>query len=335
MSSVPSLDTLLSYLPAVSVNGAAGTLTLPIWAAVAFVFLFLVFLLIALARSLFRDPAGLLTKLAILAAVAGLGWLWVQQSGQSAKLQMRAALDERAADLTERALEKDSPLACLDATAGETAEQACERALFSSPQSVAAAASYMAARVRLVQDAALFAAGDPVYGERVEALRRAVELDRYGFVAHVLASRDGCTPDICAAFSALRDTSRLKANMRERAFDANMQRYAGAWAQPRRAGPGTGFDAATNFPPASAPAGQPTGQPLPSDFPLPSANTIPPVSITSPEPPAPRAAPAPRPAQPAQTTQPSRPQQPAQPRPPASAGSPPGNAPLSLQPPRT
>ena len=37
----------------------------------------------------------------------------------------------------------------------------------------------------------------------VEALRRAVERDRYGLMAYVLVARDHCTAAVCAAFRSL------------------------------------------------------------------------------------------------------------------------------------
>ena len=61
------------------------------------------------------------------------------------------------------------------------------------------------------------------------AQQRALELDRFGLAAHVLASRDGCTADDCAAFALLRDTAALKANLQVHAFDAYVARYAAAW----------------------------------------------------------------------------------------------------------
>src|SRR5262249_27599835 len=61
------------------------------------------------------------------------------------------------------------------------------------------------------------------------ALRRAVEADRFGIVAHVLAVRDGCAPDECSAFAWLRDTGRINVNLAERPFEARLKTYAANW----------------------------------------------------------------------------------------------------------
>ena len=59
--------------------------------------------------------------------------------------------------------------------------------------------------------------------------RRAIELDRYGIAAHVLSVRDGCTTERCAAFAMFQDIGALKANLKVRAFDTYVARYASAW----------------------------------------------------------------------------------------------------------
>src|SRR5438105_6939097 len=79
-------------------------------------------------------------------------------------------------------------LSCIDDLAGETVLTACEKTLFASAESTAAAIAYAGAMVtRLV------AAGDVATANRnltseTEALRRAVERDRYGLMAYVLAA---------------------------------------------------------------------------------------------------------------------------------------------------
>ena len=52
----------------------------------------------------------------------------------------------------------------------------------------------------------------------LQALRRAVERDRYGLVAHVLVVRDSCQPSNCAAFQSLTDHNQVAANMQERIY---------------------------------------------------------------------------------------------------------------------
>ena len=85
-------------------------------------------------------------------------------------------------------------LSCIDDLAGEAVLAACEKVLFGSPESAAAAVSYAASRITR-----LTASGDVATANRnmtpeLQALRHAVERDRYGLVAHVLLARDHCTP---------------------------------------------------------------------------------------------------------------------------------------------
>ena len=102
-----------------------------------------------------------------------------------------------------------SALACLDANAGEAVERACEKALFATPESVAAAVAYVSAKLTLLADGLDYARRvDGAYAAQLEGLRRAAETDRFGLVAHVLATRDGCTAESCATFKLLEDPSR-------------------------------------------------------------------------------------------------------------------------------
>ena len=63
----------------------------------------------------------------------------------------------------------------------------------------------------------------------LQALRHSVERDRYGLVAHVLLTRDHCTPVECAAFRSLTDHNQIVANMDERVYDGLISRYAPSW----------------------------------------------------------------------------------------------------------
>ena len=68
-------------------------------------------------------------------------------------------------------------------------EDACERPLFASPEAVAAAVAYVDARLSLLTASAALADRDPSYQPVFERLRRGLEADRYGLVAHVLMTR--------------------------------------------------------------------------------------------------------------------------------------------------
>ncbi len=65
--------------------------------------------------------------------------------------------------------------------------------------------------------------------DRGRHLRRALEADRFGIVAHVLATRDGCTPGRCSAFAWLQDTSRIGVNLAERPFEARIKSHQANW----------------------------------------------------------------------------------------------------------
>jgi hypothetical protein len=166
-----------------------------------------------------------------------------RSSGQEAvageRTAERRALEARRTELTARAIVPGSPLPCLDALAGEPVESACERAVFASPTSLAAAVSYAAARLRLLADGIAYARRlDPGFEANMADLRIAVENDAYGIYAHVL-TRDGCTAERCAAFGLLRDTTTLKVHLRQGVYATYVARYADRWglARPSAAAP--------------------------------------------------------------------------------------------------
>lgn len=208
----------------------------------------------------------------------------------------RLGINERAAEqraLLQRNLElgisatsAGSALACLDGLAGEETENACEKAVFADAQSTARAVAYVAARLSLLADVTRTAkAGGPDLQAELATTRRAIELDRYGIAAHVLAARDGCTADRCAAFALLRDAATLKANLKVHAFDTYVARYAAGWgkAEPlAERQPATG---SVETPVASGAEPLSPAHPLDSRFDFPSSASIPPVSIMNAEPP--------------------------------------------------
>jgi hypothetical protein len=166
-------------------------------------------------------------------------------------------------------------LSCIDDLAGETVLAACEKVLFGSSESVAAAVSYTSARL-----GRLTALGDVTAANRnmtpeLQALRRSIERDRYGLAAYVLLVRDHCTPSDCAAFGSLTDRNQISANMEERIYDGLVTRYSPSWNAPAPA-------AAAIGPLAGFPPSMPTGRPTNAEFP--TAASTPPVSIMNPEP---------------------------------------------------
>src|ERR1700687_2368741 len=164
-------------------------------------------------------------------------------------------------------------LSCIDDLAGETVLTACEKSLFGSAESAAAALSYAAFQITRLTAFGDVATANESTTPELQMLRRAVERDRYGLMAYVLAVRDHCTPSACAAFRSLTDNHQIVANMNERVYDALIARYAPTWNAPAASAPG---------PVAGLAPTMPTGKPTNADFP--SAASTPPVSIMTPEP---------------------------------------------------
>jgi hypothetical protein len=166
-------------------------------------------------------------------------------------------------------------LSCIDELAGDAVLAACEKVLFGSAESVAAAVGYAASQITLLTSLGDVATANKGGGSDLLALRRAVERDRYGLMAYVLMVRDRCTPSSCRAFRSLTETRQIAANMEERVYESLIMRYASSWNAPGQNA--TGLVAAL-------PSSVPTGRPTNAEFPT-SAST-PAVSIMTPEPPA-------------------------------------------------
>jgi hypothetical protein len=220
----------------------------------------------------------------VLALVLTLAAVWVFNSFRQRDLAAeQRSLEDRAFELAARAVMPGSALACLDAVAGEAVEDTCEKALFATPEATAAAVTYVATELSLLAAASEhIRRGGPGYGSALTSMRRSLEADRFGIVAHVLAVRDGCTPGQCAAFAFLQGTGRVSVNLAERPFDAYLRSHMASW-------PAGGAQAVSN-PPAVNPAPNPpalASARQPNNLYFPSASSIPPVNIMTPEPQAP------------------------------------------------
>ena len=247
-------------------------------------------LVLVCALALDWTRSRIIARFAVVGAGAAFGAIlaWVFLAGAAVRdLSVeRRNLEMRAAQLTAQVLAPGSPLACLDATSGETVEAACEKAVFAGPATVAAASSYTAARLALLSDMTIHIRAGGNLDSVLPSLRRALESDRFGFVAHMLAIRDGCTSNRCATFALLRDPERVRANLSAQTFDRYLDRYLPLWGQPET----PVADAAPSSTGTLAASQPPAGQKkvvLDADFP--SAASIPAVSIMNPEP---KAAPA-------------------------------------------
>ena len=311
----------LDWLPGLDLS--TGTFTLPLWAVGVAAALFVALIVIAVIRAGLNEFGGLVFRIAVIVIAVVLGWTYVHRSGERDRADERRALDQRAADLVGRAVAPGSAIGCLEATNTETVEGACERAVFASPETVAAATAYVSARLSLLADAHEYTARrDQSYESAIAGLRRTIGADRYGLASQVLSVRDGCTADTCDAFGLVYDDKKLRANMKDRLFDVTVARYAVNWPTRTR-------------PLASGGSNTPTGMPAGPNVTFPSAASIPPVSIMNSEP-SQAAAPATSPPGPSSGPAPeSRPTNTAPAsaarRPPAKKSSD-GAAPLSLNP---
>lgn len=203
----------------------SGQVTLPAWAVALAAALLVLFLLIALFRVRF---VRIVMALSILALTCGAVWAYLDRD----RIDERRALEARLSALRGQALETGSVLACLTVPLTEATDAGCERAVFASPEDVAASLSYVAARLSLLSEGVTFTKRDPEFDTRLIHLRRVLEQDRFGLVANVLTVRDGCSPDRCDAFAMLKDANRVRSNMRDNVFQAAIARHSPGW-QPR------------------------------------------------------------------------------------------------------
>jgi hypothetical protein len=260
--------------------------TFPMWLTLAAAGFFAIILLLTLVRAEKSVANGALTVITLLAigiavaaTIRGFG-----PGGSGAS---------RNSELSPQFNVSLPALSCIDDLAGESVETACEKTLFGSAESAAAAVSYAAGRLsRLVAFGNIVAASKNMTPE-LDALRRSVERDRYGLFAYVLVSRDRCKPSDCAAYQSLTDHNQIAANMVEQSYDGLIARYSPSWNAPAATAalaPSSGATVAAVPQPSPGASGKPTT----ADFP--SAASIPPVNIMTPEPtipapPASRAAP--------------------------------------------
>jgi hypothetical protein len=244
--------------------------TFAVWLTLAAAGFFGIIVLITLLRSERSVANGALTVIALLAigiaAAATIHGFGRDGRSASAEIQspppppMVAALPA---------------LSCIDDLAGETVLTACEKSLFGSAESTAAALSYAASQITRLTSFGDVAAANKNLTPELQMLRRAVERDRYGLMAYVLLARDHCTSSDCAAFRALTDRQQLVSNMDERVYDGLVMRYSASWNAQAPA-------AAAAAPVAAFAPSMPTGKPTNAEFP--TAASTPAVSIMSPEP---------------------------------------------------
>lgn len=253
----------------------------PMWLTLAAAGFFGIVVLVTLLRAERSVANGALAVITLL-AIAVAGAVIVNGVGPGDRA---ASTDVRPVQQASAALPQ---LSCIDDLAGDAVLTACEKVLFGSAESAAAAVAYAASQVTLLTSLGDVAAANKGAGSDLLALRRAIERDRYGLMAYVLMARDRCTPVSCPAFRSLTDNRQIAANMNEHVYENLVTRYAPSWNAPAQAAAGLI---------AALPPSAPTGRPTNAEFPT-SAST-PPVNIMTPEPPLGAAAPKPPAAAPA------------------------------------
>jgi len=270
---------------------ATETFALPIWAVAAIVGLFVVGGVFAFVQSSANEILRAIVRSSVVfIGVVLVVWIFLDRMAVRDREAERRALEAQISELTVRAAAPGSPLACLDAIAGDAVETACEKALFNSPEVTAAAVSYVSARLNLLAHGIEFTSRvDPGYGPALVALRQSLESDRFGIVAQVLSLRDSCTPTQCDTFALLHDTSRVRANLRDRTFDGLVDRYSSNWTRDGRPGAPVADASGTSANNGAATTGSIGATPARpgaalSRYDYPSASTIPAVSIMTPEP---------------------------------------------------
>jgi len=229
-------------------------------------------------RKGFFAGVGRLFLVVVTAALSG-SLIWGVAAARDRDAQ-RAALKLRAGELAAQALAPGSSLACLDVLAGDTVQAACERAVFATPATVASAVAYVAAQYALLADMTAFSrrSGGTDIGDDLVPLRRELEADPFGFLAHVLVRRDGCTSERCQAFALLDDPSHVRTNIIAQTLQHYVDHYRDVWARTADA-PVVG--AADISPTGTADPGKRKAS---VDIDFPSAASIPPISIMNPEP---------------------------------------------------
>jgi hypothetical protein len=240
----------------------------PMWVTLAAAGFFALILLITLLRAERSVANGALTVITLLAVGVAVA---ATVRGYGPLARPTAASGDRHPAAVASVTASLPALSCVDDIAGDAVAAACERAVFASADSTAAAVNHMAQMMTRLASYGDAATAQKNMTPELQGLRRAVERDRYGLVAQVLLARDRCTPTQCPAFRSLTDNHQIITNMDEHAYDVLVSRYAAAWNAP----PATG---AVAMLPPSLPAGRPTN----ADFP--SAASTPPVSIMTPEP---------------------------------------------------
>ena len=270
------------------IDGHFFSTPLPLTAAFAGALsaLLLVFIVLALRRAGAWETRVLLAVsmlIAVLMVVAILDRVSQDQLGAE-----RRALISRDAELTALALAPGSALGCLNASVDDQVSESCEQAVFATPQSTANAIGYVEARLKLLNSVLDFSRkSDRDFAGSFADLRRSIERDRFGIVAHVLATREHCTADSCPFLAQLHDDSMVKADLNQKPFTEFITRYAAVWDKKAASEFPFAFTPPTALPQTGATSENSAKTDVKKTGPhknyFPSAASIPPVSIMNTE----------------------------------------------------
>jgi hypothetical protein len=270
---------------------AHGILVLPLWSVAVTAALFAAYCVFVLTRAGHDGIGEAFSRAGLLLVGGAVAWMVLYTTSAGTFAAQRRVLDARLLEITTRALMPGSPLACLDATAGELVEASCEKAVFASPEAVAASVAYVSAQLSFLADGSEYERRSGAnYESALGGLRHAIETDRFGIVAHVLADRDGCTLDQCGSFGLLRDTSKVSENLNEHKYESTVLRHASEWLQSALSMVASNTAASSPLPApapnsaAVASAATPPAKTAPNGLFFPSSASIPPVSIMNAEP---------------------------------------------------
>jgi hypothetical protein len=260
-----------------------GSLLLPVWVAATLAALFVALTVLAVVRS------GAIRTLSVFVGLAVVGYaVWassivLDRVGVPDRASELRSFEQRAHGLLARTMQPGSTLSCLDQSLGEQLQLGCERVVFGSPENIAAAVSFVSARLSLLVDGldAAARAGDASYDNVLNMVRSGLERDQFGIVAHVLLQQANCGADQCEALALLSDPNKVRVHLQDKTFETLVKRHADTWGQARPVA-----DVARPTGNAAAVMGATGGAaPVASKYDFPSSNSIPPVSIMNSEPP--------------------------------------------------
>src|SRR5438045_3933654 len=168
---------------------AGGTITCLVWLSALLGGLLPLLLLVIYrgrAPGAVTNLAGSTVRVGLILSAVVTAWVLLDRLAERDRAEERRALAQRMTEIGARGIAPGSPLGCFEPSLTGGMEGPCERAVFAGPETVAAAVAYVAGSLSLLADAVANGL-DVEYDAAVAALRRRLEIDRFGLVAQVLA----------------------------------------------------------------------------------------------------------------------------------------------------